>query len=257
MTNPGKRMVNVVKYALAVLFLLPLAATAQTGEKNQLDAAGEKHGPWESNYQYGKLRYTGQFEHGKPIGTFTYYTPKGNLESTMVFSEDGSQARTVVYYTDKKEVMARGNYLNQERDSIWTFYSNNGYISSKEGYKAGKKDGFTVVYYFNGKVAREIMFKDGVEEGPTKEFFDDGKRKMEGTYANGRLEGRVSRWHPNGFIYAQGTYVDGRRHGNWIFYDEKGKVAKRKRFYRGQDATKPPPKKKEMGEDGPPDESGQ
>ena len=234
-------MANLLNTCLIALMLLPTGLLAQ----NKLDDSGNKHGAWTGTFESGKKRYTGQFNHGKPYGTFNYFTPAGSLESTLVFSEDASTSKATVYYPKEKKLMAVGNYIGQQRDSVWTFYSVYGYISSRETYKDGQKQGATIVYYDNGKVARQVTFENGVETGPTIEFFDTGKKKMEGSYENGRLEGRVTRYHPNGFIYAQGNYSDGRRHGNWIFYDERGKVQKRKRFYRGQDATKPEPKKKD------------
>ena len=65
----------MIKQNLNFIILLTFATVlcgAQTSI-NQLDTNGKRHGKWQKNFEGTKsLRYQGQFEHGKEVGTFTY-----------------------------------------------------------------------------------------------------------------------------------------------------------------------------------------
>ena len=105
---------------------------------NKTDAKGKKQGEWKKLYENGFVRYQGQFKDDKPFGTFNYYFDTG--KPSLIMNYDGVIARTLAFY-DEGKIKAKGNYVNQKKDSIWIYYSLAGYKVSEELHVNGLKQG--------------------------------------------------------------------------------------------------------------------
>lgn len=218
------------------LFSLFEKAIAQPKEKNTLsyniyngdtinrkDKQGRKQGPYYKFYKTDTVFYKGQFVNDKPQGTFTYYSEKGKLESTLVWDATGTKA-TAKHYYDTGKLRAKGNYINQKKDSTWIYYNADDSLASIENYKLGLRNGDFKVYYKTGGLARHEIYVADKLNGPGREFFDDGKKKIECTYKNGNLDGYYKLYYPTGFVHIEGPYKNGKRNGTWKLHKEDGTV---------------------------------
>ncbi|MDA9820326.1 toxin-antitoxin system YwqK family antitoxin [Salibacteraceae bacterium] len=205
----------------ALLFLLSLImatpSLAQPG--NQVDAKGLKQGAWKDRYENGNLRYSGQFNDDKPVGTFTYYDEERVKTKEVIFSNDTAYA---TFFHTTKVVMAKGIYIDKEKVGEWLYFDEEGDLSHKEFFVANKIDGKVITFYKNGSIAREQEFKAGVKHGTCKDYFKGGKPKFEGHYLDGNLDGKVTHYHPNGLEWQRGKYVASVQDGKWLYFDENG-----------------------------------
>jgi len=222
-----------------LLMTLSSLAFAQT-ELNQLDSQGKKHGKWKELYPDSNIpRYEGEFNHGKPVGKFTYYYPNKVLKSEMFFDKNPSISRCKMYDENGK-LNAFGKFVNKEKDSVWTHYSPPGFVSYRESYIKGVLNGPKILYYppegrnSSQQVFQQFSYEKGKLQGEVKEFFPNGVLKMQGFYKNDQLHGEVKKYHPNGKIFFLERYKNGKQHGWWSTYNEQGKELAKVYFYEGK-----------------------
>jgi len=183
--------------------LLLISFCSLTFSQNKVDSQGRKQGKWTKPYKNtAMMHYSGQFKDDVPYGQFVYYYESGNVQSKMTFTNKGKSAYSVMYHESTGNRMAKGKYLNQEKDSLWVYYDNKGQLKSQEIYKNGKLNGQRVVYYepVNGqyRVARYEFYTNGVLDGQFKEYYPNTKIKVEGTYKDGNYHGIVRYYYGHG-----------------------------------------------------------
>ncbi|MBK9421544.1 MAG: hypothetical protein IPN44_10925 [Flavobacteriales bacterium] len=200
-------------------------SVAQSGSAANLkDAQGRKQGPWQRNWaESNQLRYTGQFKDDKPVGSFTYYSTQGKMES-RVDHYPGSDASHGRHFHPNGKLMAEGRYVGTEKDSTWNYYDDVGILRSTEHWKVGKMNGEMTTFYTDGSVAERRHFILGVGTGKAEQFFADGKPRYTATYVNGAPEGTEIFYYPKGNKEIQGNYVNGSRDGGWTYFNEDGTV---------------------------------
>lgn len=223
------------KYFVSLTFIV-LFGALQAQTKNQTDAAGLKQGYWEKlDAKTGKISYKGTFKNNKPQGVFYYYFPNSDsVRSKSEFRQDGKIAYVTMYHATGK-MQAKGKYLNEEKDSVWSFYDEKGILLSTETYVKGKKNGISKVFFANGAVSEEKYYKNGLLEGPFKQLFDDKKGiRAEGAYVADQFDGKCSWYYPNGIAAAQGYYEKGIKKGVWLYKTESGKIKEKEVWQNGK-----------------------
>jgi antitoxin component YwqK of YwqJK toxin-antitoxin module len=201
---------------------------------NQIDALGRKQGFWRKTDSLGAKVYEGTFKDDRPQGTFTYYYVDGKVKTISRFSEDGRKTRSVSYFKNGR-MMARGNYINMKKDSIWLFYSENDTcLVSREPYSDGQLQGIATTYYPDGKIAEQIEYRNGIKDGLWEQFFTTGKLKLKGAYSNGENIGPFIVYFPGGQIMMTGTYAEGHQDGEWRYYEESGKMVRQETYQLGK-----------------------
>jgi antitoxin component YwqK of YwqJK toxin-antitoxin module len=191
---------------------------------NQKDAQGRKQGPWERAWADSQqLRYKGQFKDDKPVGTFTYYSTLGKVESTVAHYATGGAAHAKHFHPDGK-LMAEGRYAGEQKDSTWNYYDATGSLRSTERWKNGRFHGDQEAFFANGQVAERCAWKDGKRNGPCQQFFDSGQVRTSTTYANDVAEGPSLVFTEDGKKEIEGQHVKGQRDGLWKHYNTDGSV---------------------------------
>ena len=73
-----------------VILCISLHITAQISPNiNQYDKQGKKHGIWKGYHKNTQTkRYEGEFNHGTPVGRFTYYAIEGHVSGKVDFIND-------------------------------------------------------------------------------------------------------------------------------------------------------------------------
>jgi antitoxin component YwqK of YwqJK toxin-antitoxin module len=214
-----------MKYKIFLLLLnlmIVNALIAQNSDQlNFIDSKGLKQGLWRKTNEQGQLKYEGSFKDGKPVGHFTYYFPGGQKKADTEYSKNGTLARTTLYY-ELGGTKAKGNYLNEKKDSVWYFYDEKERLTSIENYKENKRDGKSIIYYSSGKKYEESEWANDVKTGLNIQYYENEKKKEEGVLKEGRYEGKVTRYHDTGEKSAIGSYANGAQVGDWFYYDDKG-----------------------------------
>jgi antitoxin component YwqK of YwqJK toxin-antitoxin module len=209
-------------FTLITIILLFISVISTAQDLNQVDASGKKQGPWKKYYPSNdQLFYEGQFKDDKPYGVFKHYYEEGELKSITKY--DGDIVRSTVYYPEG-QLMASGKFLDQKKDSIWTYYDEDGWISLQENYKQGLRDGESISYYPDGDIAVKKVFLKDVENGPFIQFFGNGNTEAEGSYLGGNFSGKNIYYYESGKKLHEGEYVNGKRNGMWYFYNENGAI---------------------------------
>ncbi len=202
---------------------------------NQTDSKGRKQGSWQKTYAKSDvLQYKGQFRDDKPVGTFEYYYPGGQLKAIIEHLSDGRHARAN-YYFENKMLMTEGFYLDQKKDSTWVNYNEEGLVLAVESFKKDKLNGKKVIYYLEDQIETEKLnplsvanYKNDTLHGDYREYFSTGKLKQIGKYENGKIVGEWKEYYPNGNIFKVSKFKDDRLHGWSISYtkdgEENGKI---------------------------------
>ena len=214
---------GLLAFAALILGAVGYAQSPPADTLNQTDAQGRKHGYWIKR-EKGVPVFEGRFEHGRPVGEFKRYYEDGSIQAVLRYRADGvAEAR--MYHPGSGGVMALGNYVDQERDSVWTFYTEEGGPASRESYRKGVKHGVSTVYYADGSVSEEVTFADGVKDGPWKQYYPNGNLRMEATVEDGiRYVGKFTTYYEDGIKRTEGKYVDGDREGSWYEFNDNGSV---------------------------------
>ena len=210
-----------------LILALGLAASAfaqPPASVNRKDAQGRKQGPWEKPWADSQqLRYQGQFKDDKPVGTFTYFSTAGKVESTVAHYATGDASRARHFHPDGK-LMAEGRYVGEQKDSIWNYYDATGALRSTERWKNGKFNGDQEAFFPNGKAAERCTWKDGKRNGPCQQFFDNGQVRTSTTYVNDEADGSNMVFSEDGKKEIEGQNVRGQRDGLWKHYNADGSV---------------------------------
>ncbi|MDG1914852.1 MAG: hypothetical protein P8I55_09725 [Crocinitomix sp.] len=239
-------MNRALKYLFLTFTFISISAFAQV---NQKDAQGRKQGVWKKPYENSTAYvYIGQFKNDKPYGVFTYYYESGKTKIIMDFRTDGKTSYAKMYH-ESGYLMARGKYINQEKDSTWVQYDDRGVISYQEDYKRGKLDGQRVVFYEpqNGKykVMEYSYWKAGLQHGEYKKYHPNSNLAEEGNYVDGNKHGAIKHYHPNGKIARIDRYKYAVKHGYQVVYNDKGIQTGYKLYWEGAELKNEPLRKKE------------
>jgi antitoxin component YwqK of YwqJK toxin-antitoxin module len=223
----------MIRVFLTVFFAFSLLCCCAQDTINQTDSKGKKQGFWQKQDSIGHKVYEGRFKDGLPMGEFRYYYPDGKLKTVSQVSRSGKIAMTVSYFANGKK-MAAGRYLNEKKDSTWQFFSEeDGGMVAEENYKRGMRSGVSQYYRNDGKVSEVITWIAGVRYGPWEQYYSDGKIRLRGAYLNDEKNGPFNTFYNSGQPMMSGAYVAGHMDGNWIYYDEKGKVTKKEYYSKG------------------------
>lgn len=215
-----------------ILLLFFISGSVLSQEINQFDAQGKRHGKWKKFFKgTKKVRYSGQFEHGKEVGVFKFYhkEPKGKHPSLIKTFTLDSNIAEVKYYTSTGTLISEGQLKEKARIGKWIVYHKNStVISEVEFYKDGKLDGKRTSYYKDGMVLQVEHYENGVLHGKKQIFDHDANLIKELNYTNGVIDGYFTEYR-SGKETLVGKYQMGKPRGIWKYY-KKGKLVETKDY---------------------------
>ncbi len=239
MKNLKNQFVRISITVLAMLIILPATIFAQgdvpTGDyPNKTDAKGLKQGAWKKADSLGTCIYVGQFKDNNPYGVFTYFDTDARKMSEINFMNGGPVQYGKMFSVTGK-LQAQGKYINHEKDSLWTFFTEDGLLLSQETYKNGKKEGKSITYHPGTKNIAEISyFKKGLQDSIDLQYYADGKLESEGKYKNGNAEGKAIWYFPDGKVNISGSYIHGLKDGAWVYNNADGTVKAKETWKAGK-----------------------
>lgn len=214
----------IKSYFLLLLTLCTLNSWSQD-IVNQYDDANLRHGIWRKYFDKTKqLRYEGQFDHGKEVGTFKFYTMNKGvsvLSATKQFNPDNDIAQ-VTFMSSQGHRISEGTMNRKLFVGKWVFYHKDGIaIMSTELYNdSGELEGQKQVFYRSGAVAETSNYEKGMLNGPSLWYAENGTLLKAFTYKNDELHG-VSKYYDNaGNLEAEGAYRNDLKHGVWSYYKD-------------------------------------
>lgn len=207
-----------------LLYTILLFMVTGAAGQNRLDEQGRRTGPWKIDYPSGKTRYEATFHEGRPVGEMVRYYDNGAIQARMAFDSSGTRSYATLFYKNGKKA-AEGWYLNQEKDSVWTYFSEfDGTVRIREPYLEGKLDGKASSYYPDGAVSEEVTWKEGQKHGEWNQYYTDGSLRLKSRYENDSLHGLYQVFYPDSTPKVSGTYLENKSQGKWDFFDETGSV---------------------------------
>ncbi|AIN74339.1 hypothetical protein SL053_001579 [Flavobacterium psychrophilum] len=194
---------------------------------NSFDEGGLRQGLWNGFYNDSKiLRYTGNFNHGKEIGLFTYYA---NSDKKLVMATrnfDNKNNAYTIFFDENKDKVSEGNMHNKLREGPWKYYHKGlKTVMTTENYIKDKLEGSRKVFYPNGKLAEEISYKNNLKEGISKKYSKEGKLVEESTFSKNVLQGPYKVYEGSGKVVISGQFKEDKKNGIWNYF-EKGKLVR-------------------------------
>lgn len=217
------------KKGIFVLIFLNVFCIQAQNDSNKLDDKGKKNGLWKGFYQDTKnQKYEGTFDHGKEVGTFTFYdnTKTKRVIATREFNPKDNSAYTI-FYDQSKNKVSEGKVVNKLFEGQWKYYHKaSKVVMTIENYSNGKLEGLRSVFYPSDKIAEEINYKNNLKNGFYKKYTETGIIIEESNYKNNEFDGlAIFRDADDGTIVSKGKFTNGKKTGIWQFF-EKGKLVK-------------------------------
>jgi antitoxin component YwqK of YwqJK toxin-antitoxin module len=207
-------------YVLLIIFLGNTNSYAQE-KTNQFNKNGARNGNWVKYYDNGNIRYQGQFNNGKEIGVFKFYSMVSDTYPTIIktFNNNNNIAK-VSFFTVEGVLESEGEMEGENRIGKWIFYNTDGKtIVSEENYTQGLLNGVSKTYYKSGKVTEILNYENGKLHGNIKRYSDEGVLLDDLNYKNGKLDGLAKYYNTNGELILTGTYENGEKLDDWQYFD--------------------------------------
>ncbi len=207
--------------------------------QNLVDENGLKQGKWAKKYDWGTIRYTGEFQDDKEIGTFRFFDQNGKILSIREYKSPGGIA-VCTMYDHEENLHASGELLGMKKLGTWLYYSNDGKDTiGVETFVDGLLHGAQYTYFENGNITEIMHFNKGNKEGEWIEYYSDGQINVKGQFINNQLNGKVTYYYSTGERRKIGNYTQGIRKGIWLTYDISGKVIKKVDYDKLVNKTRP------------------
>jgi antitoxin component YwqK of YwqJK toxin-antitoxin module len=221
---------------------------------NRTDRNGAKQGLWKYFYETGKLMQEVTYLNDKKNGFLKRFDETGTLVSIEKYINDVLQTDVSELkeydirrdYYPNGNIKIQGSYYNNKPDGIRREYDEEGNII--KGYvflegvllaegivdENGKRQGAWKEYYSNGALMSEGIYKNSIRVGNWKYYHENGNLEQEGKYTSREIpDGDWKYYHENGQLYRIESYMDGELDGEYIEYNDSGKVLVKGQYTEG------------------------
>lgn len=207
-------------FTCLLISLVSVVAWSQS-DLNQFDENGKRHGVWKKFYNNNRVRYVGQFDHGKEIGTFKFYSA-ANSEFPVIIKEfnESNDFAFVQFFTPAGILESEGKMKGKDREGKWLFFHTDGKsVMSEENYVSGKLEGPYKTFYPSGEPTEIAYYKNGLLDGNYKKYSIKGFLYQDFNYKNGKLNGMAIYYsRKTGDLIKKGPFKDDQRVGTWENY---------------------------------------
>ncbi len=204
-----------------IVILLNFNISFAQSNINQTDQEGKRHGVWRKYFSNARIRYQGEFTHGKEIGTFKFFSAV-NSDHPIVIKKykSGSAVADVTFYSVEGVLESAGEMNGKKRIGTWTFYHPDGKtIMSVENYAGGRLDGEYKTFYKTGKPTEVAYYKGGLLDSVYKKYSIKGYLYQHFTYRGGKLNGKAVYYsRKTGDLTTKGLFRNDIRVGIWENY---------------------------------------
>jgi TonB family protein len=139
-------------------------------------------------------------------GTFSDYYMSGKIQNTGFYS----------------------SFASETKDSVWTWWYENGNKKSEHHYRNGKLEGLYTDWYTNGNKSYEVNYVDNVTIGTMRKWYENGQLKSEVTYvpASGpwvSADGKAAVYYEQGALKRESLFKNDKEVLSKC-YDDKGNL---------------------------------
>jgi len=147
----------------------------------------------------------------------------------------GTKTGEFLWYTEKGIIEKKGNYLNDNKVGVWSFYDEKGNLVKTCDYD----DYTTFRSAWDGSIQRTPracleLSPDGIINGHWEKHSDSGVLLIKGNYNEGYKDSEWLKWYENGNKKTTGSYKMGKKDGLWTFYKESGYIEYAKEYTNGE-----------------------
>jgi antitoxin component YwqK of YwqJK toxin-antitoxin module len=168
------------------------------------------------------IRYEGYFVNDKPVGEWKRFHQNGRLKAILFYSPVFGMVRAEIYDTEGI-LVSKGNYINNAKDSIWTYYNKN-VVVARESYHVGLMNGASYSYLPDGKVISQTNWTNGKLDGISREYYPSGEKESVINYQDGKRQGAFWIFYESGNPQTEGQYKQDQWDGNWKYYNQDGSL---------------------------------
>jgi len=208
------------------MFILMMAIqtlVGQTDTINQLDLDGKRIGYWAKYYPNGQIQYEGYFSEDLPLGTFKRYYPNGIIKATLSRNPDSILIHASIF-DESGNLRATGSYINQQKDGLWSFFSNKQELMLRITYQRDNINGVASRYYAGGMVMEKTNWVLNSLQGLQILYDEQERKKAEIHYFANRMHGSYRVFNSRGIIEINGSYSKGLKKGKWQYFNADGKI---------------------------------
>lgn len=151
-----------------------------------------------------------------------YFVAGPSLQMQALYSDKDCKIKNgyAAYYYANGQLQAKGRFVNDKREGVYTRYHSNGMMSDSGFYQGDKGIGTRFRWHRNGYMADSITrINDSMEVQVS--WFDDGTANAGGYRLNNELHGKWNYWHINGTLAGEEMYDRGRVISK-TYYNEDG-----------------------------------
>lgn len=208
---------------------------------------------FDNGQKYGKIKIIDVYANREE-----YFYNNDTLTEKIIYKNDKILKKNkkdgfhIEYYSNKGQILAKGNIKNNVEDGLWVDYFESGSMKSKNNYKNGLKNGKVYEYYDDGKIRsvgqywkgnkidtftwyfesglikqKEIYNVDTIKSvcfGETKIYFENGKLEKIVPIVNWKREGISKIYYENGNLKYLTEYKNDKFNGIAEGYYENGKI---------------------------------
>jgi antitoxin component YwqK of YwqJK toxin-antitoxin module len=202
---------------------------------------GKVHDTIEIYHNTGKLYAIGVFAEGELQDRWRYYTKGGKELDTPIESKDWEQkglkeGNTVrktgkwKYFYKNNQLLAEGQYMNNEKQGLWKFYSKQGSLCMQGFYTNSLKDSLWEKFYHDGSIKLQCYFSDGILSGEYKKYYRNGQLKQKGYYKKGLRPTKdtllMLNWNSFTPVKKVVNRYRGVKDSTWNYYNTSGDLQK-------------------------------
>lgn len=185
---------------------------------------------WVRYYENGQPEWIQEYVNG--TGLVTWFFENGNISSKS-YRVNRKPHGEVKHWYENGNLKEVSYWINGLQDSVYTVFYENGQMQIRSNFKNGKYHGKSNEWHENGQLKLESYYTDNVLQGRFKQWKDNGKLEIDGIYIDEHLKGKIYGYHKNGKISTIGNLIDKTPDGMWEFFDESGKLIKKRYFENG------------------------
>jgi len=203
-----------------IAILLSFNVSFAQSNINKTDQEGNRHGVWRKYFSNKRIRYQGEFNHGKEIGTFKFFSAASSDHPIVIKKYTSGAIADVTFYSITGVLESAGKMNGKKRIGNWKFYHEDGKtVMSEESYSAGKLDGEYKTYYKSGKPTEVAYYRNGLLDSIYKKYSIKGYLYQHFTYKGGKLNGKAVYYNrKTGSLTTKGLFRNDIRVGTWENY---------------------------------------
>jgi hypothetical protein len=166
---------------------------------NRFDRDGRARGRWRTYYDSDKTQpfTVGRYRHGRPVRTFQYYTPTGQLDHTERYGRQGFCEVTHWYPGGQVARRGQAQWVTGRNAAPrfywfgpWTSYTPDGQVTAIRTYTDG--DLTRAELYENGQLTRIETYEPRSHKLTRLELYENGQLLKAETYEKGILTGTTN-----------------------------------------------------------------